>query len=134
MRKKNAGLTLMELTIVLAIIAIIGLIIVPLFLLSTDRARLRADIQSARVIQSAIEQHQIDHGTRVAGSPDVDQMVANLATAGYINPRNVRIQTEGAAWVLDAAFGVMIDISASTEDVHAAYDSLPESEQAYVRR
>ncbi|MCL1878253.1 MAG: type II secretion system GspH family protein [Defluviitaleaceae bacterium] len=132
--KRNSGLTLMELVIVMAVIAIIGMIILPIFLLTNDRARLRADIQSARVIQNAIELYRIERGSNVAGAPDVDAMIANLAAAGYINPRNVRIQTEGARWIIDPVFGVIVDISGSSAEVHDAYDTLPPSEQSFARR
>jgi len=133
MRKKNAGLTLLELTIVLAIIAIIALIVVPVFLLTSDRARLRADIQSARVIQNAIEQYSIERGASPSGG-NVNAIVDHLAGAGYINPRNVRRQTEGAEWVIDSDIGVMVDISGSSADVQNAHESLPESERALVRQ
>ncbi|MCL2355901.1 MAG: prepilin-type N-terminal cleavage/methylation domain-containing protein [Defluviitaleaceae bacterium] len=133
--KKNAGLTLMELTIVLAIIAIIGLIIVPMFLLSSDRARLRADIQSARVIQNAIEQYRIERGTDVAGYPIIEHALDRLADTGYINPRSVRIQTEHAVWVTDQLVGIAVDISDTNvaQGVHDAYHSLSDRDQAFVQ-
>ena len=129
--KSKKGLTLMELTIVLAILAIIALVLIPLFLLTTDRARLRGDIQSARVIQNAIDLYRIERRQSVAGAPNVNTMVGNLASAGYINPRNVSIQTEDAVWVIRDGF-IMVDISASPGEVHRAYATLPEDEQEYV--
>jgi len=129
---KNKGLTLMELTIVLAILAIISAVLIPVFLLTTDRARLRGDIQSARVIQNAIDLYRTERRQPVPGSPNVNTMVGNLAAAGYINPRNVAIQTEEASWIITAGFGVMVDITNSPDEVHRAHASLPIDEQQYV--
>jgi prepilin-type N-terminal cleavage/methylation domain-containing protein len=129
---KNKGLTLMELTIVLAILAIIAAILIPLFLLTTDRARLRADIQSAQVIQNARELYRIERGTQVTGD-NVNDIVKNLADADYLNSRNVTIQTEGAAWVICTADRIIkVNINDSPADVHKAYNSLSEDEQTYV--
>lgn len=131
--KKNSGITLMELTIVLAILAIIAAIVVPLFLLTTDRARLRGDIQSARVIQNAMDLYRIERGRSVEGGTDIPLVVQNLERAGYINPRNVAIQTEGAVWVVAPQFGVRVNIAASPEEVHRAYAGLPPEERQYVQ-
>ena len=121
----------MELTIVLAIMGIIALILIPLFLLTTDRARLRGDIQSARVIENAIDLYRIERNQSVAGGPNVEAMITNLAAAGYINPRNVSIQTENAAWILQSG-AVLVDISLCADEVHRAYATLPDDEQEYV--
>ncbi|MCL2577861.1 MAG: prepilin-type N-terminal cleavage/methylation domain-containing protein [Defluviitaleaceae bacterium] len=138
--KRTKGLTLMELTIVLAIIAIIAGILIPLFLLTTDRARLRGDIQSARVIQNAIELYIIERGsTTLMNGDDINAIVTRLAETRYINQRNTRIQTNGATWVRHnhPTYGrlVMVDIGGSdvTDEIHRAYASLPEDEQVYVR-
>lgn len=131
--KKYKGLTLMELTIVLAIIAIIAAILIPVFLLTTDRARLRGDIQSARVIQQAMDTYRIERGRPVAdGSSDVDEILTGLVEAGYIRRRNRTIQTTGAAWHNHPVYGIMVDISGSPPDIHSAYSSLSEDEQFYV--
>ncbi|MDR0272263.1 MAG: prepilin-type N-terminal cleavage/methylation domain-containing protein [Clostridiales bacterium] len=129
---KTKGLTLMELVIVLAIMVIVALILVPMFLLTTDRSRLRADIQSANVIQNAIDLHRIERRQSVAGSPNVNTMVQNLADAGYIDPRKVTIQTENAVWFLNNN-SVMVDITLSPDDVHRAYASLSDDEKIFVR-
>lgn len=132
--RKNKGFTLMELTIVMTILVIIAAILVPVFFLTTSRARLRGDIQSARVIQNAIDLYRIERRQPVPGSPNVDTILANLAAAGYINPRNLTIQTERANWIIDAEFGVKVDISGNAvpDEVHRAFAGLSEEEQAYV--
>ncbi|MCL1862460.1 MAG: prepilin-type N-terminal cleavage/methylation domain-containing protein [Defluviitaleaceae bacterium] len=131
--KKSRGLTLMELTIALAIIAIVAAITVPMFLLTTDRSRLRADIQSARVLQNAKDLYRAERNENVTGT--VEQIITQLVDAGYINPRNLELQTPYASWYIDTSFGVMVDISDVQvgEEVHRAYHSLSDSERSYVR-
>jgi prepilin-type N-terminal cleavage/methylation domain-containing protein len=131
--KKNSGLTLMEITIVLAIIAIIAAILIPVFLQTTDRARLRADIQSAEVIQNAVNLYRVERGRQVTGFPDVELMINHLVSTGRLNQRNVRIQTYRARWITDPAIGVVVDISDSPPDIHDALATLSEAEQRYVR-
>ena len=124
----------MELTIVLAVIAVIAAILLPAFLLTTDRARLRADIQSARVIQNAIDLYRVERGREVAGgSREIPQILLALENAGYINARNRNIQTAGAVWYNHATDGIMVDISGSSADVRRAFEGLPANEQLFVR-
>jgi len=132
MRNHKNGFTLMELTIVLAILAIIAAILIPMFLTTTDRARLRSDIQSARVIQNAIELYRVETGQTVAGGTDVSQIMRNLETAGYLNLRNASIQTEGAEWVTDSLHGVRVNITNSPESVRRAYTNLPLADRQMV--
>ena len=133
--KAIKGFTLMELTIVLALLAIIAAVLIPMFLTTTDRARLRSDIQSARVIQNAMDLYRVERGRMVAGI-DMAAVIQNLASAGYLDLTNATIQTEGAAWVLHPVSGVnraFVDIGGSPDSVHRAYANLTEAERAIVR-
>ena len=137
MKNKNTkGFTLMELTIVLAILAIIAAILVPMFLTTTDRARLRSDIQSARVIQNAMDLYRVERGQAVAGGSNIDTVMTNLATAGYLNLRNATIQTEGAVWAIDDTRGVVVDIggiNVSDSVRTTVYRNLSPAERLMVR-
>ncbi|MCL1884705.1 MAG: type II secretion system GspH family protein [Defluviitaleaceae bacterium] len=133
MQKNSKGLTLMEITIVLAIMAIIALIVVPIFFTTTDRARLRADIQSARVIQNAIDLHRVERGYHAEGGTNISELIENLSEVGYINARNITVQTDSADWVVDSTVGIMVDISSSPSEIYEAYLSLPADERRYVR-
>lgn len=132
--KKNQGLTLMELTVVLALIAIVAAILIPTFLLTTDRARLRGDIQSSRVLQNAIELYTIERGGPPhSATATVQQKITRLDVAGYIrSPRAVGLQSTGATWHVHADHGVIVNITASPDAVHRAFQSLPEDERRYV--
>ncbi|MCL2049281.1 MAG: type II secretion system GspH family protein [Defluviitaleaceae bacterium] len=132
-QKSVGGLTLMEITVVLAIMSIIALVLVPIFLNSTDRARLRADVQSALVLQNAMDLYRVERGRyRDFSSGNMDEVLGILVEAGYINPRNVSIQTEGAKWVIEGG-NVMVDIGGSPDEVHGAVGSLSEAELELVK-
>jgi len=126
------GFTLIELTIVLAILAIIAAILIPTFLTTTDRARLRGDIQSARVIQNAMELYRVERGQAVGGTTMAERLT-NLANAGYIEARNARTQTQGAEWVFYES-RVLLDISVSPDGVHRAYGNLSADERLFISR
>jgi type IV pilus assembly protein PilA len=99
--KNTSGITLMELVIVLAVLAIIAAILIPVFLNTTDRARLRADIQSAQVIHNAMELYRAERGSAVAG-PDMNEILKALHTAGYLPEMKADdTQTAGAVWKVD---------------------------------
>ena len=131
-KKNNRGFTLLELLIALAILAIIAAIIIPNFFATTDRARLRSDIASARVIQNAMELYHAERGENLAGL-DFNIILSRLNDADFITVELASdTQTEGAVW---AIYGgrVVVDISGATSDsVHRAYDSLPLAEQEFV--
>jgi len=124
----------MELTIVLAILAIIAAILIPTFLNTTDRARLRSDIQSAHVINNAMELYRATRGRVVAGA-NMDAMLANLHTAGYLQRLTADgTQTDGAVWELDDDSGrVVVNVTASSDSVKTAAGNLPDNERRYVR-
>jgi len=122
----------MELIIVMALLAIVAAILVPMFINTTDRARLRSDIQSARVIQNAIDLYRVERGVSVQGN-DMAAILENLDDAGYLNARNATLQTEGATWFRDAVRGVLVDISASPSSVRDVYQNLTVAEREMVR-
>ena len=131
MSKTKSGFTLMELTIVLAVLAIIAAILVPLFLRTTDRARLRSDIQSARVIQNAMDLYRVEQGRAIAGgSTNIDDILTGLQNAGYLNPRNANTQTDNAVWVIVGVNReVRLDISGTDEGVRATAATLSQEER-----
>ena len=126
----NKGFTLMELTIVLAILAILALILVPIFLNSTDRARLRGDIQSARVIQNAVELYRVERGRTLTGS--MSTILTTLENSGFLSASDTDIQTEGASWIINAQQQIVVNIANSPDGVHRAYSTLPEAERQAV--
>ena len=130
--KNQRGFTLIELTVVLAILAILAAILVPTFLITTDRARLRGDVQTARIIQNAMELHHVERGYFPAGST-IDERIQALINAGYLPRRNIRPQTQDSVWVWSQADGVRVDIRNNTQDgVQRALANLSPEERLYV--
>ena len=124
------GFTLMELTIVLAILAIIAAILIPSLLLTSDRARLRGDIQSARVIQNAMELYHIERG--VSPGNNIESIINRLQETDYLSEGEMQTQTNGGKWVFSQENGVQLDISGCSDSVKRAYESLPDNEKAFV--
>ena len=126
------GFTLIELTVVLAILAIIAAILIPTFLITTDRARLRGDIQTVRIIQNAIELHTVERGVPPEGAT-ITARIQTLITAGYLPNRNIRPQTQGAEWVWDQINGVRVDIRGNVSDgTRRAFENLTDEERLHV--
>ena len=100
--KDNKGVTLIEILIVIAIIAIIGAIVIPNFLGGTDRARLRSDLQSTQVIRSAMDLYQVENGAAPSGI-NADDIFARLYEERYLTTRleSGDTQTSGLTWILD---------------------------------
>jgi len=135
-KSKTKGFTLLELLIALAILAIIAAILIPNFFAATDRARLRSDIQSARVIQNAIELYRAERGVvpdgvNPTGGGNMVTILETLTEAGFIRARDTDIQTEDADWIIDNHM-VFVDISASSDNVKSIYASLSDAERELV--
>ena len=106
----ECGLTLMELIIVLAVIAIIGAILAPNFVSATDRTRLKSDIQSSRIIQTAIETYNAERSSPISTTDSVATILTTLRNKGYLSNANGSIpQTDGAVWVYNG--NVVLDIT-----------------------
>ena len=131
MRIRRGGFTLMEVVIVLAVIAILSAIVIPSYAGYTERSRLRGDIQSARVIQSAIDLHRAEVG-KDAGGKDagIADIIEYLVDTDYLGSPP-ELQSEGAAWAYDgSARRIKINISGCSDGVKRV--ALSETEKEYV--
>ena len=124
------GITLIELIIVLAVLAILAAVLIPNFFNVTDRARLRSDIQSARVIHSAMELYRIERGTQLSGS--MTEILNTLRTAGLISNRAANIQTANAEWRAGDNL-VYVYVGRASDNVRSIAASLPDGEREFVR-
>ncbi|MCL2664579.1 MAG: type II secretion system GspH family protein [Defluviitaleaceae bacterium] len=137
MNKKSDGLTLVELIIVLAVIAVIGAILIPNFINVTDKARLKSDTQSARVLQNAIDLYNAEQTAKLNTASGMASVISELDRLGYISEKNAVLQTDGAVWAYSAARGhVVVDISGCTGDNEhirsKVFSQLNDAERAFV--
>ena len=130
MSDKNAGFTLIELIIVLAIVAIIGAILIPNFINTTDRARLRSDVQSARILQNALELYNVEQPNPMALT-GAAQIIERLDNLGYVDARRVVEQTAGANFSVEGG-RIVLNISDASDSVRALYSMLSYQERRYV--
>lgn len=77
LKKKKKGFTLLELLVVLAILAILIAIAIPVYKGQKEKAAITAHNANVRVLETAVESYRQDNG-KVPG--DINE----LATGGYI--------------------------------------------------
>ena len=127
--RDNSGVTLIEILIVIAIIAIIGAIVVPNFMSGTQKARLRSDLQSTLVIRNAIELYRVEQGKTLTGT--ADNILSQLTDEKYINASltATSTQTEGLSWVFKEDTIYLSPRSAIDEDV---YEALSDQDKSLI--
>lgn len=129
--RMKKGFTLIELAIVLAVIAIVGAVILPNFLTTTDRSRLKADVQSARVLQNAADLYDAEQPS-VLPRTDVSADIVKMTADGYL-PKDVgAIQTTDAKWVYDSNKNIKVNIAGCTAKVKELAGGLDPQEQAML--
>ena len=128
MNKK--GITLIELIIVLAVLAILAAVLIPNFFNVTDRARLRSDIQSARVINNAMELYRIENNKALPSS--VTDILKELKDGGYLSNKNTDTQTAGADWKLDNN-KIVVFVGGASDNVKNIAKNLSPDEQEFVQ-
>ena len=134
--RNQRGLTLIELVIVLAVIAIIGAILIPNYLNTTDKARLKSDVQSARVLQNALELYNAEQSVKMPHTL-INDIIGELGDTGYIEAAQAVTLTDGAKWAL-AEGRIVVDISAcdaNNPDIRSKiYNQLSQQERMYVKK
>ena len=112
-RAKNneKGFTIIELIVVVAILAILGAVLVPMFSTMTAKARLSTDIITVKTLQRQFDIYKIDKGKYPDGyannQPISSKIIQELVTEKYLDEKDVKtkdassyeikLQTVGAA-------------------------------------
>lgn len=124
------GFTLIELIIVLAIMTILGAIAVPNFLNTSSKARLKADIQSARIIENAKALYESETG--IILNDTATEIINKLAESGYLKNKFLP-QVDKAVWILEDQI-IKINISGCDDAIKNLYDNLSDDEKLYVKK
>ncbi len=124
------GFTLIELIIVLAIMTILGAIAVPNFLNTSSKARLKADIQSARIIENAKALYESETG--IILNDTATEIINKLAESGYLKNKFLP-QVDKAVWILENQI-IKINISGCDDAIKNLYDNLSDDEKLYVKK
>ena len=78
LKNKKKGFTLLELLVVLAILAILIAIAVPVYKGQKEKAAITAHNANVRVLETAVESYKQDHNS------ELPKDINELATGGYI--------------------------------------------------
>lgn len=127
------GFTLLEIVIAITLIGIISAIVLPNFTNTSDKARLKSDIQSAQIIQSALDLYNVEENDALS-SGDFDTIVSELCDKNYLKQSEYEPQTNGAKFIIDFDKDIIkLDIS-STPNCEELFEELSEQEKLYVTK
>lgn len=109
--RSEAGFTIIELTIVIAIMGILSAVLIPSFTTMSRKAKIKADITTVKNLQAQIELYDIENedSNSIIGQDNklVTGYVAKLVTGKYIkksdttgtDPKEIRLQCKDAGVV-----------------------------------
>lgn len=75
LKKKKKGFTLLELLVVLAILAILIAIAVPVYKGQKEKAAITAHNANVRVLETAVESYRQDHDGKLPDKLDINELV-----------------------------------------------------------
>lgn len=153
LKENEKGFTMIELIIVIAVIGIIGAVAAPSFIRTSDRARLKADVQSVRAIQGALDLYVAEKGSlptkyKVSGA-DADitygaddvftatsaqQVITALIDTGYLKATDIKPQSTDAEFRFEKKSRTFKLYLLTTGVANESYDSLSDSDKKIVDR
>lgn len=133
MLKNNRGFTLVEIIVVLTLIAVVGTVAVMSYPKVVLRSKLKTDLQSVRVIQSALDLYVIEGNTVALSVTDISKELYN---AGYLKSNNTPQIDETAKWYFNnGAKIVKLDaskITAADTDVWQVINSASDEDRKLI--
>ena len=75
LKKKKKGFTLLELLVVLAILAILIAIAIPVYKNQKEKAAITAHNANVRVLETAVESYRQDHDGKLPDKLDINELV-----------------------------------------------------------
>ncbi len=127
------GFTLLEIVIAITLLSIITAIVLPSFTNSTDKARLKSDIQSAQIVQSALDLYNIEMSDYIS-SGTFDSVVTKLNTEGYLKNSTYSPQSKDAVFEINFTQKIIKVNISSTPNNEELYNGLTEQEKYYVTK
>lgn len=108
LKKKKKGFTLLELLVVLAILAILIAIAIPVYKNQKEKAAITAHNANVRVLETAVESYKQDKGEY---PKDVEQ----LKNDGYIKsvpkvPASENVKLKGKSYSIDKTNGIITPV------------------------
>ena len=101
-KERNKGFSLVELIIVVAIMAILGVVLAPSYLRYVEKTRFSKDNDGIYALKSAVEVALADETIYTAVASETDDPVISLSTTGYSWTNGVDSLTNEVAKTLAA--------------------------------
>ena len=105
LKKKKKGFTLLELLVVLAILAILIAIAIPVYKNQKEKAAITAHNANVRVLETAVESYRQDHGEY---PKNVDALKGNYIKSVPKVPASENVKLKGKSYEIDKKNGNII--------------------------
>ena len=124
------GFTLLEVVIVLAVLGVIFLILAPNFSDTITKAKIKSDIQSARVITEAVRLYEAEKGTELSAN-NQGALVDFLIQEKYLESNSKTAPQTGGTYTYDST-NKIVKVSLSADLNTEVTPFLTEEEKKFI--
>ncbi len=115
LKKKKKGFTLLELLVVLAILAILIAIAIPVYKNQKEKAAITAHNANVRVLETAVESYKQDNNGNLPGNLD------DLVKGEYIKnvpkvPASENVKLKGKSYSIDKKTGIITPVEIDSDE------------------